>query len=746
MKKRPFSTLIFLLVFIIIFFVGCSQKQENENKIKPNSAQTYTEYFNESTLNLPNDLFYAYDFRITKTSSFLLVGQAHDRSGFLWSSKDGKSWERMLELPDTFSKSVVLEAVFIDDSHLFISAAYDALQSSNNNAGIRYYLVSTDGTFEQKTLNSEDDSLSEFQISGTTVYGLNQNGQIVAYDYMTGKKVLTFNKTSMFANYFCLIDEQILAIGPSQVETYDIFTGNTIDMDENFKQQLIEVSDKNNLSFLCKLYYCSENCTLYYITCNGLYTYNFTTKTFQTALNGQHHIFGNSEIKVTTLTPYTNKLYMTCYISDTKNSLFVYTPEPEGKTFISDRITLDLYSLHQNTEVINIVNLFNSSQKDIFVNYTYDIQGSDSSTEQDALNSLSLQLLSGNGPDILLLDDIRHQNFIDKGVLSDISDIAQDYPIADNIASSYKRNNKTYGIPLYFKLIGIHANKNIIKNIGSIEKLTSSLENVKKAHPDKLILEKFEQSSYADALYHAYSKDLYKNGKLNKNKLESFYLQLQKINNIADYGYTVNISEPAERNLCDYSFLMVNSIESSEELLQINEVQTAIGGILSPFDYALISSYKNSTDFDFAFFKQGENAICIPNTVISINTQGKNVDAARNFIRFCLSTNFYLEGGYSFLGFPVNLEIIKQEFKHTKSSVSLNDSNDTENTIRIKNLSIKERNKFYHLLDTMTPSTATDSTIKHIIFDEAEKYINKSQSLEQSVTTVVEKVNLYLAE
>ena len=44
-------------------------------------------------------------------------------------------------------------------------------------------------------------------------------------------------------------------------------------------------------------------------------------------------------------------------------------------------------------------------------------------TESDALKTLNTEIAAGNGPDVILLDGLPVESYIEKGLLEDISDV-----------------------------------------------------------------------------------------------------------------------------------------------------------------------------------------------------------------------------------------------------------------------------------------------------------------------------------
>ena len=51
--------------------------------------------------------------------------------------------------------------------------------------------------------------------------------------------------------------------------------------------------------------------------------------------------------------------------------------------------------------------------------------GEDGVTAEDAVKALNTELLAGNVPDVLVLDGLPADSYIEKGILADISEVVQ---------------------------------------------------------------------------------------------------------------------------------------------------------------------------------------------------------------------------------------------------------------------------------------------------------------------------------
>ena len=88
------------------------------------------------------------------------------------------------------------------------------------------------------------------------------------------------------------------------------------------------------------------------------------------------------------------------------------------------------------------------------MNLEIGMSGEDSVTVSDALRTLNTDIMAGKGPDILILDGMPVENYIQKGLLEDITDTVesadQEDGLFENIMKTYERDDKIYAVPLGF--------------------------------------------------------------------------------------------------------------------------------------------------------------------------------------------------------------------------------------------------------------------------------------------------------
>ncbi len=132
-----------------------------------------------------------------------------------------------------------------------------------------------------------------------------------------------------------------------------------------------------------------------------------------------------------------------------------------------------------NTEIM-------AKYPDIYLNLETGMTGEDAVTETDALKALNTEIMAGKGPDILLMDGIAADTYIEKGMLEDLSGILKDADILENIIEPYK--DMAGKGPDILLMDGIAADtyieKGMLEDLSGILKDADILENIIEPYKD----------------------------------------------------------------------------------------------------------------------------------------------------------------------------------------------------------------------------------------------------------------------
>ena len=140
----------------------------------------------------------------------------------------------------------------------------------------------------------------------------------------------------------------------------------------------------------------------------------------------------------------------TLYVTG-RDSLFVYGFDATAAAAPEKGLTV--FSLTSNETVRQALVKFSRQNSNVHVTYKVAMDGETAGTKQDYIKALNTELLAGTGPDILILDGLPLDSYIEKDVLVDLSGIvAGAEPVLSNIKDAFLQDGRLYAVPTGFLL------------------------------------------------------------------------------------------------------------------------------------------------------------------------------------------------------------------------------------------------------------------------------------------------------
>ena len=179
------------------------------------------------------------------------------------------------------------------------------------------------------------------------------------------------------------------------------------------------------------------------------------------------------------------------YSESEEQKLARYTYDPEMPTIPSKTLTVYGLNLSENQTVKQAAALFQMEYPDVRVELIDGAGESGSTLKSDTIRSLNAELLNGNGADVLVLDGLPIESYIEKGVLEDLSDIitpmvkaGELYP---NIAESFTGSDgSVYQYPVRVTIPIMYGDGTAVSQMAAI----GSLRAWQEANPDKALFPK----------------------------------------------------------------------------------------------------------------------------------------------------------------------------------------------------------------------------------------------------------------
>lgn len=398
---------------------------------------------------------------------------------------------------------------------------------------------------------------------------------------------------------------------------------------------------------------------------------------------------------------------------------------------------ITVYSLRENDTIRQAISLFQAENTDIKVNYVVAMEEEEGNVT-DYIRALNTELLAGNGADILILDGLPVDSYIEKGVLADLKDLVKPLEesgeLMNNITGCYEKDGKVYNMPIRFSFPVIAGKLDAIQAADSL----SNIVNYIKQTDNKPYLKSTSYKRLLEDYLALYSEDLFQNGRLNEENFTAF---LTNVKTIAD---NIKATENDERVMGaskSYEEMFSGGTLFKGDVVSIRqESESVMLQIKNIFDTMLLFEVLKDDNLE----QRSVNRMFIPGGLVGLNSKSKESDIARQFIGFLFGTK--VQDTNVFDGFPVNSKSLKEWTAKKDSNISIAVTDENGNMLSAVWPAEEDRNTILNLAEEVNQPISTNYILNNLLIEEVLPFLNGEIDESQAMSAVKAKVNTYLAE
>lgn len=399
---------------------------------------------------------------------------------------------------------------------------------------------------------------------------------------------------------------------------------------------------------------------------------------------------------------------------------------------------MNVYSLYLNPTIRQAIIKYQSEHPDVLINYTYAIENGEASNANlsDTIRALNTELLAGNGADILVLDGLPRDSYIEKGVLEDISDLikplVEDGTLSENIMQNYQSDNGCFYVPLRFQVPLAYGNKEVVEAMPFLDTMITLLES-----KDNLdLFNNIGAENIANLFWALYSKELVTNQKTINDEILSKYLDMLQLlmeklggENIFELGLSqleVDNAIELDRGFSMY-FGESNKNETFvEQLLTLSDCQIPLSGVRE------VGMYYDT--FDNQYIESG---------LVGINKASNNKALAKEFLEYLLGEK--VQSSTAFDGFPVNVVAFEEVMASTDSLHGLGLAVNDE-IRQIEAPTAEEVKGLYDKMIKLDKPISYDCMLSSLVIDPVMDFLEDKVSKEEAIQNIMNVAKGYLAE
>ncbi len=568
-----------------------------------------------------------------------------------------------------------------------------------------------------------------------------------------------FDTKGVRVNYLGVAGNSLIAVNDNGITLFDTESGNMLDSEsplENLVKKNKELAFCDTDSGQPMVF--SEGTdkgTLMFANKNGIFHFKLGGSVIEQLMDASMTSLGSGNTVFYDIAVGDQDNIFIAANDGTDNKIYHYSYEKDAASAPDKELTV--YALDESIFLRQAVTLFQKANPEIHVNLEIGLSKKDGVTLEDALSVLNTNILAGKGPDVLILDGMPKDSYIQKGILQDISDVVEEVDKSDgifpNILEASKDDGKIYAMPARLIIPVLEGDQATVDSGKDLQSMAERIKALKKkGNPSgaKALPIHGPEGMLRDLFYADSATWMKADGSLDKEVVTNYLRSAKEI-------YDADNHNSKLEDQMD-SFDADGTLETGEKLgshrydgLLTGEWNYSLGTLSDIYGLQTICSYRPQTKTEFCLMNHGKVKSYIPYLMAGVIKSG-NTDAGKKFVKLLLGKK---AGNSDTNGIPVNRsaydEVCKEKLHaqnvKDESSISFStQDSDKSYGFAHANLKQKEIDSFTAIMESLEKPSMTNRVIQKIVLEQGKKYLREEQKLEDTADAILKKVNLYLAE
>lgn len=744
MKMKRIISIVLLGCMAAGLLTGCSSentaKEEKEEIDSKNGMGKYQEEEvavplkeNETILQLCKD---------PEETLVLYAENRKEEKFYKYQSKDGREWKGedaswLAAVPKGLIGSI---AVGQDGNEYAIVIS----EESKKEPKMHLLKKTAPGKAEEiniPDLNKEDGVFENF----TTELSVLENGNLVlsgdeeirVYDAAGGKYLYSFQQGKKNAAAACKligVNGNKMVIPDQEHKGFVVKDGEKEETSMSYGSEILGgkvILDKEN--------------DVYFLDTSGIHHMQPNGSLVETLVDSSSMMMGMPEVKIQDFVKGSGDDFYALY-HKTDDQMIVKHYFYDEQAEIGNERKLTIYSLKENETVRWAIAELNREHQDVEVVYRTG-ESDSAATRADQIRVLNTELMNKNGADVLILDDLPIESFIEKGILQDISGILkplmEDGTLQQNIAECYQNEaGKIYCMPVKYGVPILYGAQDRTDAMQTMDTLEQWLEE----HPDTPFMEYVSYEAFTKLLVNMYYEELFgTDGKLKEEALKQCLTIVKKaevqikesIEEVPGWTESAETGVREELEPCWWETGADIGLFKGEEVLAVREI-TGKSSMQGPYaamrEQSLVPVFSNDK--------------FVPHIIAGINSETKVQELAEDFIKNLYSENVQTQDFED--GLPMNVKaaekIIDTGAEKTETQAEIQETMNEPGTMFAFDPSKNEIKYLFESAGKLKKPAEADSLLLDMIFEEAKLYYEGSKGLEEAVRGIKSKVDTYRAE
>lgn len=403
---------------------------------------------------------------------------------------------------------------------------------------------------------------------------------------------------------------------------------------------------------------------------------------------------------------------------------------------------LSVYSLYESRMIEDAVRKYEREHPEAEVTYEYAVESDGSGNPEDAIDTLNTQLLNKEGPDLLLLDDLPVDSYIERGVLEDLTDyvegLVSDGTILENVVKGTAVDGKNYELPAAFSLPVYYGTQETIKRLDTLESISQYMEK----NPKGKVLGAASLQQVAYLLFAANYQDIQKDGVFSQDALVQILETAKAIwdanpSDAMEEAWNTGFSSQvmSGKGLSAFASIGMDELYDDTGITGVEDV-TGISSMAMMFD--ILVKHPEMT-------VENVNNMYTPANRMGINSSSSQKELAKDFMETVLSDE--IQVGDYLEGLPIRVESLEKIPQISDASdMTIGSSYDGGPSREYGMPSADQVQQIVDMAKQADTPLLIDRTVRNTFLECVQNYAGGDVSAQEAAQDMSDKMDLYLAE
>lgn len=754
MKKLKKIISILLASMLIIALPACSS---TDSETKPGETQpggassTQMENakgrFLETEVKMPENISHVAGVKKCSDDSIVVVGT--DDNGIsaykAVSKNQGKDWEETkLDAENT------RHAAINDDGTVALIGYFTTKENSN------VEIVDKDGKVTKLDItlpehqgpsgDSGNMILSAVFAAGK-LFITELEGRIYELDTKSGELTKVTTEIGEEVHGLISLGNRIVLITKNGVRFADAKTGTLLPEDTELEKAVGTIENGSDRPIYPVMFAAAEKeDELYFVSHGGIFYHKQGGSSIEQLVNGELVSLGDGSTAFMEFARFDDEHFMVFAVDSLGNDK-CYSYEYDADASAVPEKQLNVYALADSAVLQQAISAFQKKNPDVFVKKTIGMTDDNGVTAEDAIKTLNTEIMAGNGPDVFVLDGLPADSYVEKGIISDISSIVEDADKKDglftNITDACKTDGKVYQVPLRFYFTAAEWDSGIKEISGGPQEIADDIKTLKEGN--KPVMPSFPAEMSLYTFYDAYSAAWKEGNGINSEALKNSLEAAKTLYDLDGYKEDERWSYGAVYSDMLYlGQIIYGTLGQGSNSRLTGDAKVSIGTLTGVDDVMSMYGLESSKAGSFGLLSAGEQRAFVPVVSLGLADAAKDNEVAKEFIKTALSA----DGQHQMTNyFSINKKAYENECKNAKEySIGGSDGEGRSFGYEVKPLSEKQKKDLTAMLESLNTCMWNDRVVQDLVISEGVKYLQDQQSLEDTVSAITKKVQLYVSE